>query len=269
MPTYLLTWKPRRFLWLTLDADVRRLLTSGTCEIRWSAGVNKHITTGDRVFLLRQGADEAGIMGAGRVIRGSYIDKHWDSDRASEDAVFVRIKMDSLLHPERDGIMARESLNFGPNRLWSSQSSGITIPADAAKRLEQRWSTHLQNLQRAPHLLAEEINDMTGFPEGAKQLVVINRYERDPRNRAECIAHHGYRCSVCRFDFTQTYGELGREYIHVHHLVGLATRKGKRQKINPRNDLRPICPNCHAMIHRGGYDRTIEDVREALRRDRH
>ncbi len=79
----------------------------------------------------------------------------------------------------------------------------------------------------------------------------VNRYERDPRARQACIAAHGYACAVCGFDFDfeRVYGELGREYVVVHHVVELSTL-GADYEVNPVEDLVTLCANCHAMVHR-------------------
>jgi len=90
------------------------------------------------------------------------------------------------------------------------------------------------------------------------------RYERDPRGREQCISHFGLDCAVCDLNFEQRYGELGRGYIHVHHLNPLATIK-KSHVVNPKVELRPVCPNCHAMLHRGGKLSTIEELQRLLR----
>ncbi|SDW13588.1 5-methylcytosine-specific restriction enzyme A [Thiocapsa roseopersicina] len=39
---------------------------------------------------------------------------------------------------------------------------------------------------------------------------------------------------------------------------------GARYAVNPITDLRPVCPNCHAVIHLGGCTRSIDEVREML-----
>jgi 5-methylcytosine-specific restriction protein A len=54
---------------------------------------------------------------------------------------------------------------------------------------------------------------------------------------------------VCELDLVAMYGDLGKNYIHVHHHKKVSQRAG-RYKIDPVNDLCPVCPNCHAMIHR-------------------
>lgn len=96
------------------------------------------------------------------------------------------------------------------------------------------------------------------FSEGAMKTVVVNRYERDPKIKENVIAayndndvdpRNGYKCQVCGFDFEEAYGELGKNFIEVHHIVPLSKIK-KIHKVNPKKDLIPLCANCHAMIHR-------------------
>ncbi len=37
------------------------------------------------------------------------------------------------------------------------------------------------------------------------------------------IRHHGTVCKGCGFDFEKTYGDLGKDFIHVHHITPLKT----------------------------------------------
>ncbi|MBK8806257.1 MAG: HNH endonuclease [Bacteroidales bacterium] len=70
-------------------------------------------------------------------------------------------------------------------------------------------------------------------------------------------------CVVCGFDFEKVYGEIGKGFIHVHHLIPVS-QIGKSYQINPISDLRPICPNCHAMIHLKNSPREIDEMRELI-----
>lgn len=114
--------------------------------------------------------------------------------------------------------------------------------------------------------LPEELFPTSGvnFSEGAKKTIQVNAYERDKNARDACIAHWGERCQVCQFSFEDRYGQLGAGYIHVHHLTPLASI-GKNYEVNPIEDLRPVCPNCHAMLHRRNPPLSIKDLRELLR----
>lgn len=123
----------------------------------------------------------------------------------------------------------------------------------------------LQESVPFPHSPDEVPNNGDDYPEGARKQVMVNKYERDPKARKECLKYWGYCCAACGFSFEERYGSRGREYIHVHHKVPLST-VGPDYKINPKKDLIPICPNCHAMIHRGpGQALTIEELKQQLR----
>jgi len=102
------------------------------------------------------------------------------------------------------------------------------------------------------------------YREGAVRQVLVNAYERDRAARQACIEHFGLACSVCGLRFEERYGALGAGFIHVHHVVPLS-ELGPDYKLNPLEDLRPVCPNCHAMLHRQRPLLSIEALRAALR----
>lgn len=66
-------------------------------------------------------------------------------------------------------------------------------------------------------------------------------------------------------DFEKQYGELGKGFIHVHHIVPISTIGGN-YRIDYEKDLVPVCPNCHAMLHRNGQDEilTVEELKIIL-----
>ncbi len=97
--------------------------------------------------------------------------------------------------------------------------------------------------------IAEEVSQPKDYYEGATKKIFVNAYERNVQARLKCIEHYGCQCYICKFDFQKTYGERGKNFIHVHHEVPLFEIK-KTYKVDPINDLKPLCPNCHAIIHR-------------------
>ncbi|WP_419917187.1 HNH endonuclease [Candidatus Poriferisodalis sp.] len=103
-------------------------------------------------------------------------------------------------------------------------------------------------------------------PEGSTKRVEVNRYERNSWARSVCLEHYGHRCQVCDVDFEERYGELGRGYMHVHHVIPLhQVAKIPNYRVDPIKDLRPVCPNCHAMLHRRKHRTlTVEELRELL-----
>jgi 5-methylcytosine-specific restriction protein A len=100
--------------------------------------------------------------------------------------------------------------------------------------------------------------------EGVKQTVEVNKYERNPTARKLCVEHWGAVCSVCKFNFEKIYGEIGRGFIHVHHLTPIFSKVGVEYEIDPVNDLRPVCPNCHAMLHKIEPPFTIDELKKIM-----
>jgi hypothetical protein len=101
--------------------------------------------------------------------------------------------------------------------------------------------------------------------EGGVVSTDLTRYERDRHLRQEAIRIHGTKCVICGFDFRNTYGNVANGFIHIHHLEALAD-VGERHKVNPKTDMLPVCPNCHAVIHMKKPPYTIEEVREMIDR---
>ena len=102
------------------------------------------------------------------------------------------------------------------------------------------------------------------YYEGAVTSVKVNRYERNAEARARCIDYYGTVCTICNFDFELMYGALGDGFIHVHHVIPIS-QIGSTYKIDPIEDLRPVCPNCHAMLHRKEPPLAIEELKQFIR----
>lgn len=95
--------------------------------------------------------------------------------------------------------------------------------------------------------------------EGAKTQVYVNSYERNRSARDRCVKYYGARCIICGFDFEKVYGEIGRNVIHVYHLKPLY-EIGATYNVDPIKDLRPVCPNCHVIIHKNNPAYSIDEV---------
>ncbi|MDF2800677.1 MAG: putative restriction endonuclease [Anaerocolumna sp.] len=117
-------------------------------------------------------------------------------------------------------------------------------------------------------LLPEEIpiGEAVGYTEGTKYQITVNAYERNEKARQECINYHGAVCVICEFSFEKVYGEIAKGFIHVHHVVPLHTI-GKDYEVDYKKDLIPVCPNCHAMLHRkiDGRYITIEELKNLFK----
>ncbi len=124
--------------------------------------------------------------------------------------------------------------------------NGLTGTPQRGLRVNKRLKEYLDNINsQLPNYADEEQT----FIEGKTRVVKVNKYERNPKARDECVKHFGFQCQVCGFDFAKKYGTLGSKFIHVHHLIPISEIKDSYE-VNPIKDLIPVCPNCHAMLHR-------------------
>jgi predicted HNH restriction endonuclease len=97
-----------------------------------------------------------------------------------------------------------------------------------------------------PNLFGEE----TSYSEGAKTHVSTERAYRDPAIVKGAKEKWGLNCWVCGLDFGKKYGEeYGQGYIEIHHLDKISS--GERQ--STIDDVRPVCSNCHRILHRNWF----------------
>lgn len=139
MPSYLLAWNPKRWVWDDLDNFVEAFNRGETRTSTWSCSGNKQIAAGDSVWLIRLGEEPRGIFCRGIVTRGSYEDDHWsDPEKTSR---YVDFEIDGIVNPNPDPIITLERLHEPPFDAvrWSTQSSGISIPDDVSRALENEW----------------------------------------------------------------------------------------------------------------------------------
>lgn len=138
------------------------------------------------------------------------------------------------------------------------QAHVASVAGPAARDVE------VMNTRRPDNLPPEEVLLTASYIEGATHSIRVNAYERSRDGREACIRHHGVNCAVCGFNFQRTYGSAVAGFIHVHHLRPLAVI-GEEYVLYPVADLRPVCPSCHAVIHRKEPPYSIEEVQTMIR----
>jgi len=154
----------------------------------------------------------------------------------------------------------------GKPECWAALSIGKQTPTGFWWTLYPNFVTALENVGVVETFLStDEVQYSAPIIEGRFKRVNVNVYERDVRARRKCLAFYGTRCAVCDIDFGEVYGEVGEGYIHVHHLQPLAAVSDEHV-VDPVVDLRPVCPNCHAIIHRKSPPYTIKEVKAMLRK---
>lgn len=106
--------------------------------------------------------------------------------------------------------------------------------------------------------------------EGLEHQYNLTKKERNPELRRKCIEYYKHlwnghiHCICCGFDFGKAYGDIGEDYIEIHHVNPHHTFEGEHT-VDPTKDLIPLCSNCHSMIHRvkgQGKCMTLEELKD-------
>lgn len=167
-----------------------------------------------------------------------------------------------------DSVKNKSTLRTSSRPSMSAPSSGDSSQEEPShKETGSGSGRHGGDDDRADILLPEEISETEGFYEGARKQISVNTYERDRTARDKCLQHYDTRCAVCAQDMSEIYGPEAAGLIHVHHLKPLSEIK-EYYRVDPITDLRPVCPNCHAVIHRHKPPYKIEEVKGFLEKVR-
>jgi hypothetical protein len=248
--------------------------------VYWSVPAQKHqreIEIGDRVFIWRAAGKIktiSGIVATGVVTEGCKPqgkvdhpkqidtpedgeDSLWNSGESAASEVKVGVKiLEKRLTPQA-GMLKRDELVHAP---VMAESQIIKIRTGSVFPLTTEQNNFLDALWIG---VTKTLLDGR-FTEGTVKELLSKRYERDAQARKMCLQIHGYDCKACGLNFEQTYGEIGRNFIEVHHVKPIS-EKGGSYEIDPKEDLVPLCPNCHRMIHRGeGAPLSVEELKAEL-----
>lgn len=262
--SYLFAWNPEKWNWVDLESNIEELQNSGKTTLRWSCRSHKSIRIGDRAFLVKLSTDPRGIMASGYVVSEPFLTKHWSGE--DKNIYHVLIDFEVILNPEKERVLTLDTLKTGnlKNQQWTPQGSGILIKPELVEELEAIWFDFLTNPNIRSNPFTDSVDTAETYTEGSASQITQTRYERNPYARKVCLDHFGYSCSVCDFNFASRYGKLGNNFIHVHHLTQVATI-GKQYSVDPIKGLRPVCPNCHAMLHKNNPPLTIEELKSLIK----
>ena len=172
--------------------------------------------------------------------------------RPTGDEAFISANATCALAINNDGVFA--AVTFSDN---TPQCSVEILRFENEVRFTQQSLEHgldgfLVRLQGIQSLAEEHSNseerESTSLFEGALAGIISDKYERSKIARSMCIAFHGAKCAVCGFNFEERYGVSFAGLIHVHHITPIS-EVGYEHRVDPINDLIPVCPNCHMALH--------------------
>ncbi|MGY3496763.1 HNH endonuclease [Bradyrhizobium sp. USDA 4502] len=158
---------------------------------------------------------------------------------------------------------------------------GDSVVKDGAKgRIldDVAWAVTSYDFDTGEHLLErgatpeknegyQELEYSTHEGEAWKRIALITQRRREHKFRTkkieQALAKNQGRliCEVkgCGFDFFRRYGDIGRNYAHVHHREPLSKVPTSGKKLTLA-DLAIVCANCHAMVHIGGACRELDTL---------
>lgn len=134
--------------------------------------------------------------------------------------------------------------------LYALKEKGLNGAPQGPMKVKEQLVEYLEdnfNDYYSEGVFPEEVSNT--LEEGHRRTITVNKYERSSIARQKCIEEHGLNCAVCDMNFEEVYGEDGKGFIHVHHIVPLH-EVGDTYKVDYKKDLVPVCPNCHAMLHK-------------------
>jgi len=206
----------------------------------------KWVHAGDQIIAVQ--SDRHELVGVARVI--GFVKDRGRRRIRLHPSESIGVKIPPLKKGSR-AIAAIPALQGGPVATIYEISD-----TDAARLLEAA-----RYAKAARKIATEEVEFAAGFPEGATTEIRVNAYERNPEARRACLRHWGSSCFACRLELGRLYGRRGDGLIHVHHIVPLATIR-KSYRVDPVRDLRPLCPNCHAVAHRTEPPMPVEALKK-------
>jgi len=197
-------------------------------------------------YFIRDLRQKGGLATAKQLLRPQSGNAVHAGLQALIDAGMTDISVERLVLTERFRTL------FTPEELAEAQRRLAALPPHTVRQAVPAEENHPETLSERRKYFA-----------GAVRQVLVNQYERDPVARAACLKRHGYRCAVCDLSFEEHYGDIGKDFIHVHHKKPLATCR-EEYRLDPERDLVPVCPNCHAMLHTSDPPWTVEELRSKL-----
>lgn len=184
-------------------------------------------------------------------------EKFWrdlEEYKKAQDGIYARLKL--LEQVDTNALSLSALQKYGLN---SAPQGPIKVSAALNNYIDKHFNDYYAKG------MFNDVDNEEKYHEGHIINTKVNRYERSSIARMKCIEYHGSKCAICDMDFGKRYGSVGEGFIHVHHLKPLHSI-GQDCFVDYKNDLIPVCPNCHAMIHRieNGESMSLQELKDIL-----
>lgn len=276
MTAIILVWNPDEWNDWTYPAVLEEVAETGRHLASWDVGTSLDSDAGSAAgtdaWLVLQGRHGRGLIGHGVIVSERPALRAQARDSASAPAraaarvgaqpgaspLYLQVDFDALL-PAGDQVPTGVLAEAVPGIDWEAlHGPALAVEPAVEPLLRGLWG------EFGP-LPADPTQPVPGtVPAAAVTRVEVNKYEHSPDARRVCVAHHGTSCAACGFSFEIAYGEIGKDFIPVHHLVPVS-QLGSGYELDPITDLVPLCANCHAMAHHGvRTPRSVAELRRIM-----
>ena len=278
MTAIILVWNPDEWNDWTYPAVLEEVAETGRHLASWDVGTSLDSDAcgaagnevGTDAWLVLQGRHGRGLIGHGIIVSERPAPRAQAPDSASAaqagaqpgaqspSPLYLQVDFDALL-PAGDQIPTGVLAEAVPGIDWEAlHGPALAVDPAVEPLLRGLWG------EFGP-LPADPTQPVPGtVPAAAVTRVEVNKYEHSPDARRVCVAHHGTSCAACGFSFEIAYGEIGKDFIPVHHLVPVS-QLGSGYELDPITDLVPLCANCHAMAHHGvRTPRSVAELRRIM-----
>lgn len=163
-----------------------------------------------------------------------------------------------------------EDYNPSQNFVWQLRDELVQAIDETPEFLDSQLKPEEISISENSDSLASVVYEPE--KEGAARKYYVTKYERKRKNRDLVIRLTKQRygrlcCEVCGFDFEKTYGEIGKDFIEVHHNKPLYSLEEETVP-NPETDFNCLCSNCHRMIHRRAGDiLTVKELKKMIHKN--
>ncbi|WP_223915878.1 HNH endonuclease [Arthrobacter sp. NicSoilC12] len=286
MTAIILVWNPDEWNDWTYPAVLEEVAETGRHLASWDVGTSLDSDAGNAAgsaagtdaWLVLQGRHGRGLIGHGVIVSQRPVPRVQAPDSASAaqtgvpadsppgtqpgaqgaSQLYIQVDFDALL-PAGDQIPTVVLAEAVPGIDWEAlHGPALAVDPAVETLLRGLWD------EFGP-VPADPTQPVPGtVPAVAVTRVEVNKYEHSPDARRVCVAHHGTSCAACGFSFEIAYGEIGKDFIPVHHLVPVS-QLGSGYELDPITDLVPLCANCHAMAHHGvRTPRSVAELRRIM-----
>ncbi|MBR3510755.1 MAG: HNH endonuclease [Alphaproteobacteria bacterium] len=155
-------------------------------------------------------------------------------------------------HPEQklfDHYIEQES-----NRIIRKDNISDTRDREAVRQLVKIRANSvdvIQDIQNVSKEKAEEIFEKFEIKEEkrvANHTTFEGRISISDKNKLKSIL--GTKCMACGKDLSEIYGNIGTNYIELHHKIPYSDIKENETRVLNKDDFCVLCPDCHRMIHK-------------------